>query len=154
MSISKSSKNLSETGRLTTYQAGILQSSMHRRLRLESEQALSPFGITKMQWLILGAVLDAGADGIRPTDLAKALGTSMAYLTNQLTVLRSRKLLERVPHQDDQRASLLRATAGLQKQAPKIERALRDHLRETIYAKVAPADFQKYIKVLRQLHSL
>ena len=72
---------------ITTYQAGTVQAAMHRLLQKQSDEVLKPFGLTKMHWMIIGNVIDAGDKGIRMSDLASLLGTSLPYLTKAVNAL-------------------------------------------------------------------
>ena len=136
---------------ITTYQAGVLQATSHRVLQKHSDNILKKFGITKMQWLIIGTVHDAGAEGLRLTDLTEKLDTTMSYLTNTVNLLESKKILHRVSDSSDSRAKFIRINEGYTDKCKKIEQDLRKELRKSIYAHVDPADFVIYMKVLRQL---
>ena len=79
--------NSLDLGKITTYQAGVAQAAMHRVLQKLCDNILQPFGISKMQWLIIGTALDAGKHGVRISDLAAQLGTTMPYLTTTVNLL-------------------------------------------------------------------
>ena len=49
---------------VTTYQAALLQAQAHRSLNVMKNNILKPYGISIMQWVVLGAVFDAGGKGI------------------------------------------------------------------------------------------
>jgi DNA-binding MarR family transcriptional regulator len=138
---------------ITTYQAGVAQSSMHRLLQKECDEYLKEFGITKMQWLIIGTVLDAGAAGMRLTDLAEIMHTGLPYLTTTINLLESKDILVRSANKEDSRAKKLQVSENFQAKCPEIERTLRDRLRSSIYSKVTPEEFRIYMKVLYQLGS-
>ena len=136
---------------ITTYQAGVAQAAMHRALQKRCDEILKPFGITKMQWLIIGTVLDAGPGGMRLSDLAGMLDTTLSYLTNTINLLESRGFVVRTDHGSDSRAKLITVSPEFSAQCAHIEATLRDGLRQTIYANVNQKDFQTYMKVLYQL---
>lgn len=142
-------KNLHE---ITTYQAGAVQASVHRSLQQLCDQILEPFGITKMQWLIIGHILDAGTEGIRVSDLAKNLSTTIPFITNAVNVLEARSLVARRDNQQDSRSKLLIINPNFAPRCEEIETALRKGLRETLYASIEPEDFKIYIKVLFQMN--
>lgn len=139
---------------ITTYQAGVVQAAMHRLLQRKCDEFLAEHGISKMQWLIIGTVLDAGKKGIRISDLAEIMGTTISYLTTAINLLESKRMLKRTSDDDDSRAKIIVVHPRFATKCNKIERELRQFLRETIYREVAPEDFQVYIKVLYQLKDL
>lgn len=136
---------------LTTYQAGVLQATAHRTLQKYCDEVLKTYGISKMQWLIIGTILDSGSRGIRVTDLAEKVGTTLSYLTNTINLLESKSILKRVAHDEDNRAKYVSISEDYIKTCDEIEKYLRDKLRGSIYANVSPEDFQTYMKVLAQL---
>ena len=136
---------------ITTYQAGVAQSSMHRLLQKECDEYLKEFGITKMQWLIIGTVLDAGDAGMRLTDLAEIMQTGLPYLTTTINLLESKGILVRSAQAEDSRAKKLEVSSSFKEKCPEIEHTLRDRLRASIYSRVEPEEFRIYMKVLYQL---
>jgi DNA-binding MarR family transcriptional regulator len=142
------------TGHLTTYQAGVLQASAHRLLQRHSEAALKPFGITKMEWMTLGTIQDAGPQGIRLTLLSEQLGTTVPYIMTLIKSLEQKKQVVRAKDASDSRATVVRVSKSFTKQGPKIEKALRKSLREKIYSHVNQKDFQTYVKVLERLRDI
>lgn len=136
---------------ITTYQAGAMQASVHRSLQKLCDAILEPFEITKMQWLIIGHVLDAGSKGIRTSDLAAILSTTIPYITNAVNVLEARGFIQRQDNTEDSRSKLLVLNPDFEPQCSKIEATLRQGLRETLYASINRQDFLVYMKVLYQL---
>ena len=152
--MNKSTNNVLNRGKLkkiTTYQAGVLQATTHRNLQKHSDNILKKFGITKMQWLIIGTVHDAGSEGIRLTELTEKLDTTMSYLTNTVNLLESKGILDRVSDTTDSRAKFIRINQKFSPKCTEIEKDLRDELRKSIYSHVKPEDFAIYLKVLHQL---
>lgn len=150
----KSSYNLSmvnKVNHLTTYQAGVLQAHAHRQLQKYCDEVLAPFDITKMQWLIIGTVLDAGPKGVRISELAPKLGTTLPYLTNTINLLESKNILVRRDDTKDNRSKLVVVSKKFRPKCGAIEQTLRDALRESIYTDIAPNDFKTYLNVLRKL---
>lgn len=140
-----------DLSKLTTYQAGATQAYMHRKLQKICDILLRPYGITKMQWLIIGHVLDSGKKGVRISDLAEKLGTTMSYLTTSINLLESRAILERRDNASDTRSRLVVVSRDYVPTCAEIENTLREGLRKTIYAKVDPSEFAVYIKVMEEL---
>lgn len=136
---------------VTTYQAGVAQSTMHRLLQKECDENLKQFGITKMHWLIIGTVLDAGDEGMRITDIAEKVQTGLPYLTTTVNLLESKGILERVTDTADSRAKVVHISSSFRPKCAEIEISLRKRLRETIYSKVSQKDFLIYMDVLYTL---
>lgn len=139
---------------ITTYQAGVAQAAAHRSLQKYCDDILAPYGITKMHWLMIGTILDAGNKGIRISDLAHELGTTMGFLSNNLKVLEMQGIVKRIESGTDNRSKLVKVSPKFAAKCPKIEKTLRDGLRNTIYAEVSPEDFRTYMKVLYQLKTV
>jgi DNA-binding MarR family transcriptional regulator len=72
--------------------------SMHRR----ADAALSRFGVTADQFVLLGAL--AGADAITQQNLARRIGSDASTVRAMLVLLEGRGLVTRVPHPSDGRA--------------------------------------------------
>jgi DNA-binding MarR family transcriptional regulator len=136
---------------ITTYQAAAVQASVHRSLQKLCDDILAPFEITKMQWLIIGHVLDGGDKGVRISDLAKTLATTIPYVTNAVNLLEARGYLKRQNNTQDSRSKLLILNPDFAPQCRDIEAALRKGLRETLYATIDPKEFAIYMKVMYQL---
>lgn len=150
----KSIRNLLETGDLsgiTTYQACIVQANFDRLLQKYCDEILKPYGITKVQWLIIGSVLDSGDVGMRITDLADLLGTGLPFLTNTVNTLQLKKILTRDNNSGDSRSKLIRIHPTFRPKCAEIEQRLRDQLRVYLYAHIKPVDFHSYMRVLYQL---
>lgn len=140
-----------DLGHITTYQVGALQASINRILQKHSDAILKPYGISKMQWLIIGTVLDSGEGGIRLTDLAKLLDTTMSYITTAVNLLESKGMLSRRENEHDSRSKYITINSSFKAKCEDIEHVMRESLRNTIYAHIEPAEFRVYIKVLYQL---
>lgn len=141
----------SDLSKITTYQAGIAQAAAHRSLQKLCDDILEPFGISKMQWMIIGAVSDSGKSGVRISDLATRLGTTVPYLTTTINLLESRGFLVRAHNEKDSRSKLIKVSPDTTKKLDQIEATLRDGLRKSIYSNVDPAEFRSYIKVMYQI---
>lgn len=139
---------------MTTYQAGALQSSVHRMLQKFCDETLAPYGITKTQWLVTGTVLDAGKKGVRLTELANTLSTTMSYLTNTINLLESKGILSRISHDKDERAKMVVVNPRFVPKCTEIEATLRSKLRDSIYSNITPEEFRTYMKVLYKLSEI
>ncbi len=139
---------------VTTYQAGVLQASTHRILQKQCDLILKQYGITKMQWLIIGSALDSGAKGIRLTDLSKTLDTTISYITVSVNLLVSMGILSRTDSATDSRSKLVTVNKAFEDKCEEIEATLREGLRISLYADISPEDLATYIKVMFQISNL
>ena len=104
-----------------------------------------------MHWLIIGTVLDRGESGVRLTDLAKSLNTTMSYITTAVNLLESKNILMRKGSDTDNRSKQISISPDFVPKCAEIEATLRTGLRKSIYAKVDTNDFRIYMKVMYQL---
>ena len=150
----KKESHLTDYKRMTTYDAGVLQASVHRMLQRETDNLLRPYGITKAQWLIIGIVLDNSKHGIRISELANKLDTTLSYLTNTINLLESKNILVRATDDEDTRAKVVTVHTEFFLKCPEIEKTVRNGLRDLIYGRVESEDFNTYMKVLYQLSEI
>lgn len=143
-----------DLSQITTYQAGAVQASMHRLLQKECDRILAPFGISKMHWMIVGHVLDAGQTGIRNSDLSAILGTTIPYVTTAINLLESKGFLLRKGNAEDGRSKLIVINPEFVPKCHEIEQTLREGLRKSIYQKVDPHEFRIYMKVMYELKNV
>ncbi|HKX73217.1 MAG TPA: MarR family transcriptional regulator [Candidatus Saccharimonadales bacterium] len=135
---------------LTTYQAVVLQSRAHRAIKTHLTQMLKEHGVTMMQWSILGLVADAGDDGVRISDLAHALDTSLAFITTSVNVLEAKGFVVRAGHAQDNRAKLVRLSEAFAPKIAAIEADLGVKQNDFLYSGVDTKDIAAYFRVLRQ----
>lgn len=140
-----------DLSQITTYQAGVLQAKMHRTLQKQCDLILNTYDLSKMHWLIIGTVLDSGKEGIRLTELAELLGTTMSYITSAINLLEVKGILSRKDDDTDNRSKFISINTKYIPQCLEIETTLRKGLRKAIYKSISPADFKIYMKVLYQL---
>lgn len=140
-----------DLSQLTTYKVGVLEATVHRNLRKFCESVLASHSISKMHWMLIGTVRDHNGVGIRLTDLAKELGTTISYITVSVNLLSSRGILSRVESASDSRSVLISICDDYMPICDEIEQELRESLRQVVYPYVSPADLGTYLKVLLQL---
>jgi len=139
---------------LKTYQVGAIEAGAHRALRQHKDALLKNYGMTGMDWYIIGNVADAGPEGIRSTDLAKTLGTTLGFLTKSINLLEAKGILIRKANAQDARSHYIALNKSYQKTVDEIEHELRDHLRKSIYSLVTPEELITYIKVMEKFNHL
>ncbi len=157
--MTKSRKNIQTVENLdlkgiATYHVGRLESASHRSLRAYKDSCLKKYGLSAMQWYIIGAIYDTGNKGMRITDLSNHLGTTLGFMTNSVNLLESKKIVVRSDSTVDSRAKIVMIKESYKKTCRVIERDLRDHLRKTIYNELTREELKAYIKTLQILTSL
>ena len=143
-----------DLSKLTTYQVGGLEAAAYRSVRAFKDALLKHYGISSMQWFIIGAVLDAQPQGLRITDLSTRLDTTLGFMTNSVNLLESKGILVRIEHSKDNRSKLVTINKRFVPTCKKIEDELRAELRKAIYAHLTPEELKAHIKVLSLLASL
>lgn len=144
-------KKLSQT---TTYQAGVIQSTMTRQIKKFTDECLKEYGITTMQWFVIGTIYDAGSTGIRIGALSKLVDTNIPYITNTINLLESRDIVVREEAVGDNRARVVKIHPSFAPKCPVIEQSLRKKMREGIYSHIEPHELQTYLKVIEELSKL
>ena len=139
---------------LKTYHVGVLQSAAARALKKHKDECLSKYGLTGMQWVIIGVIYDSGSKGTRITDVAKLLDVTMAFLTNAVNLLESKDILERIENVNDSRSRMVRVTKKFRPKVIKIENDLRSQLRGSIYSQLSPEELHTYVKALYKFSEL
>lgn len=137
---------IGDLSNMTTYQAGALQASANRALRLFCNEVLRPYGITKKQWMVIGLALQAGAGGANCAEITRRLDMTPQSLNSMLTTLGKRKKLVSKICQNGQKTITVHPEFA--PDCTEIERMLRIALRGSIYRDISPLEFRIYLKVL------
>lgn len=142
-----------DIAQITTYQSGIAQATAHRATNRAVSDFLLRYGITAMQWFMVGAISDSGKAGIRLSDLTRRLDTTLPYVTNTINLLESKGMVQKVSHTGDSRIKLVSITPHYLPTIHEIEDELRDHLRVVLYDTdhISREELQTYISVLYKL---
>lgn len=148
------SNNSFKLANVTTYQSGVAQASAFRVVKRYTAQALREYNLTCMQWFTIGTILDAGTKGIRLSDLAKKLDTTLAYMTTTINLLESRGIVCKKAHRYDARTKLVSIENSYKKTCRVIEKDLREKLRELLYQNIEHEELQNYVKVLYKISTL
>lgn len=136
---------------ITTYQALVYQSRANRTVKAVIQQILREHNLTMMQWSVLGFVKDAGSRGVRISDLAKKVDSSLAFITNSVNTLEKKGLVYRVGHETDNRAKLVCVTPKYRQQLDSIEADLRKKLSNWLGKRVNAKELETHLKVLKDL---
>jgi DNA-binding MarR family transcriptional regulator len=133
---------------IPTYRAAVIQSRAHRTLKTKVSQFLRGHGITMMQWSIIGLIYDAGDYGMRISDIARELDTSMAFITTTVNILEAKGIVTKSSHDRDNRAKIVRLEATFLPKVSLIEDDLRIKMNEWLYRFITPEEMDAYMKVL------
>jgi MarR family transcriptional regulator for hemolysin len=136
---------------LNTYSAVVLQSRAHRAIKAHLSESLKAHGITMMQWSIIGLVADAGEQGMRISDLAHALDTSLAFITTSVNVLEAKGFVARAGHSQDNRAKIVRLSPDFAPKVGAIEADLKARQKDHLYDGISDKELDAYLNVLRHL---
>jgi DNA-binding MarR family transcriptional regulator len=131
-----------------TYRAAVTQSRANRAFKAKMSDLLKGHNITMMQWTIIGLVNDAGKDGLRISDLAGELDTSMAFITTTVNMLEAKGIVQKTSHDRDSRAKLVRIVAAFQPKVTEIENDLHSHIQKWLGQKTSAKDLATYFAVL------
>ena len=144
---------LNKLSDISTYQAGVAQSTAQRVLKKFTEDNLRPHGISMMQWFIIGTIYDAGDDGISVTNLSKVVNTNVPYITNTLNLLASKNVIERNSPDNDNRSKKVTIQPHFIPTFLEIEQDLRAKMRGVLYVNLTQQELETYIHVLYKLNN-
>jgi MarR family transcriptional regulator for hemolysin len=75
----------------TTYRVGLLQAKAFRILKQRTNEALSQFGITSIEWALLGLLADH--ENMNMRDVAAELGVEAPYVTEMVKRLNDKDFI-------------------------------------------------------------
>jgi len=136
---------------LPTYQAGVAQSSAYRVLMKFTDDAVKEYGITSMQWFMIGIIYDSANVGVTVTQLSKLLDTNVPYVTNTLNLLASKDIIVRTSGEDDSRRKTVTIHPEFIDNVQLIEKDLRQKMQQVLYADITSRELLTYIKVLYKI---
>ncbi|HSH18290.1 MAG TPA: MarR family transcriptional regulator [Candidatus Saccharimonadales bacterium] len=149
-----SDKSFESLREVKTYHLGAIEAAAHRALRQHKDELLKPYKITGIEWYLIGIVYDSGSEGIRSTDLAKELGTTMSFLTKTVNLLEAKNILHRRANAKDARSTYVVLNDKYIPTCEEIELHLRRELRKSIYSLVTPEELRTYIRVMERFSKL
>jgi DNA-binding MarR family transcriptional regulator len=138
----------------TTYHNTLTQARAHRALKTKLSYFLRPHNLTMMQWAIVGSLHKAGETGMRVSDLAAQLDTSLAFVTTTLNVLEAKNIVQRDHHAQDNRAKVVRLTEEFKPKVVVIEKEVAAKLRDWLIPAVGHDDLETYINVIHKIAAL
>jgi DNA-binding MarR family transcriptional regulator len=135
-------------GNVTTYQAGMLQAKAFRKIKKHFEICLKDYGLTSIQWFMLGTIYDSGKQGIAMTELAAQLGIALPTLLTAVALLESKGMVTKTKHSGDSRVKMIAVTPSFAEECPRIEASLRQKLRSSLYKNISSRELTTYMRVL------
>lgn len=138
----------------TTYQNTLMQARAHRAIKTKLSYFLRPHNLTMMQWAIAGSLYQAGDAGLRVSDLAKKLDTSLAFVTTTLNVLEAKGIVHRDHHTQDNRAKVVRLSKEFADKVPSIEKDVAGKMREWMVPSVGLDKVETYIEVIQKIAAI
>lgn len=138
---------------ITTYQSGIAQASAHRRVNRIVTDFLLAHNLSPMQWFTLGTIYDASPAGIRLSDLARSLDTTLPYITNSINMLESKNLVGKMTHPGDSRIKIVAVNPEKIPIIQEIEAGLRERMRDELYSedRISREELSVYIHVIYKM---
>jgi DNA-binding MarR family transcriptional regulator len=133
---------------LTTYQIGILVARTHRVLKAHTDEVLTPYDLTSVDWAILGLLHDDATAGMKLSTLSEELGVEAPFITVRIKRLQDRKLVSVVSGPTDKRERLATITPTGAKLVATIEPILRSASRTWLKG-VGPLDVKGFITVMK-----
>lgn len=142
-----------DISQITTYQSGIAQASAHRIISRIISDFLLQYGLSSMQWFIVGHIYDAGSSGVRLSDLNRRVQTTLPYITNTINLLESKGIVKKVSHSGDSRIKLVSIHESYRPTVEEIEQSLRTHMRQKLYREdgISRDELNDYIAVLYKI---
>lgn len=142
-----------DISQITTYQSGVMQSSAHRLLTRIKTEYLSQYGLTSMQWFVIGYVYDSGVNGMKLNDIMKTLDTTMPFVTSIVNTLENKGILNKVSDLHDSRVKIAILAPSYHSTVEEIEEGLREELRARLYREdhISREELSTYIKVLYKI---
>lgn len=152
MTTPQEAETLGSLVQVSTYQAGITQSTAQRLLKKFTDDCLRKYDLSTMQWFIIGTIYDAGEDGLTITSLSKIVDTNISYITNTLNKLQLKGIVVRkAENNQDNRTRTVHIHPNYTAFVASIEEDLRKEMRTTVYTHITPKELRTYIQVLRKL---
>src|SRR5688572_1197303 len=131
----------------TTYHNTLTQARAHRIIKTKLSLFLRPHNLTMMQWAIVGSLYKAGAAGMRVSDLANQLDTSLAFVTTTLNVLEAKGIVKRANHAQDNRAKVVHLTKEFIPKVEPIEQEVAAKMREWLVPSIGKENITVYLEV-------
>jgi DNA-binding MarR family transcriptional regulator len=134
---------------ISTYNTGLVQTKAYRTLQAETKRLLQPYGITTVEWAMLGVLYD-NPNGLRFLPLAEVLGVEQSFVTVLTAKLKKKGLVQVVIDEHDRRHKWILLTSSAKPFVKKVEKVVRNGVRP-ILGDLTRKDILTYLKVLERI---
>lgn len=134
---------------LRTYRIGLLQTKAYRKLKELTNEALSPFGMSSIEWAFFGLLLDNKV-GIRSKELAEKLGVEAPFITSLIPKFEKNSWVRFEKDPEDSRAKQIVITPRGIAKAEEIEAMLRKESKAW-FSDLSIKEVLIYIKVIEKI---
>jgi DNA-binding MarR family transcriptional regulator len=138
-----------------SYEIGMSDMLCSRKLNSLRQQVLAAYGLTGMEWFVLGLIYDAHkAGGIRITELATQFEVKSTYITALVNELKQKNLVNAYVDKEDARARLVVVTKKGMEQIPVIDRELQSATEKLLADKVDAKDLAAFLRTIKKIASI
>lgn len=142
-------RNNSEKDYPNSYNMGMLHAKSRRVLKLQAEKSLKKFGISGLDWLLLGLLFE-NPEGMKLIDIASELGVEAPFVTAMVNKLQKKHFIKRFSILKDRRVKIISLTDYSQKLIPKVDEILRREV-GVLFKGINEKEMESYRKVLKIL---
>ena len=129
----------------TSYRIGLLQAKAYRILKQRTTLVLAPFGISTIEWALLGLLADT--KGLRMKQLADELGVEAPFVTTMVQQLQKKLLVHLELNELDKRVKTLALTNEGKRFVTETEPQVRSAMRPIIQG-AGVTDLLGYVSIL------
>jgi DNA-binding MarR family transcriptional regulator len=140
--------NASRYLRMTTYNAGMLQSQAFRALSNFMTDRLTRYDLSLSEWKLLGHLRDV--DNMTPSEIAELLSVKLPISSRLLKSLESKGLLKRTQNKKDSRIVHARLTEKGQRLTGEVEQYLRKNM-QLFLGDIKRDELETYLKVMAKI---
>ncbi len=130
--MTKDSTNPTINENISMFEALMIHSRADRTLRLIVSRALEKYDVTMMEWLLLGAVCEAGKEGASMSTVAHRLDVTLPQVTALATGLTKSKLVKQKISTQDRRSRKLTCTPAAKNILEEMEKSVGATIRDLV----------------------
>ena len=133
----------------TTYRLGLLQTKAYRILKNHTDEALSQYSLSSVDWAILGLLHD-NREGLRSKEVADELGVEAPFVTTLCSKLEKIKFVTSHVNSIDSRAKNIQLTSKGHEFVSSTEEHIHNHMKKLLRGTKSD-DLLSYIAVLEKI---
>jgi DNA-binding MarR family transcriptional regulator len=134
--------------RMTTYNAGMIQSQAFRALSNFLTDQLTGFNLSLSEWKLLGHLLEV--DDMTPSEISELLSVKLPISSRLLKSLESKGLLRRNQNEKDSRIVHARITDKGRQLAGEVENYLRRNMNHFL-SDIKRDELETYLRVMSKI---